>query len=88
MRPYIGMQEFAQHAFVFECDLALANPFEHTVSPEPLGNEPLVLFGKMQRQIQLALLQNFGARIRCRQHVFGGIHYGGEIGDALGSGVN
>ncbi len=84
MRPHVGMQQLAQPVGALEGDLALADPFQNGIAPLPLRAQPLVPFGQLHGEFELAVLQHLLGGIARRQHVLGFRHHRSQVGRFLG----
>src|SRR5215471_16100983 len=58
MRPDVWMQQVAQGFAALKGDFALPDPLENRIAPLPARNQVQVLFGEIERQIELALLDH------------------------------
>jgi len=75
VRPQVGTEQVPQIHARFKCGLALANPFEHIVTPAPMLDEFQILLDEVERQIHFAALQvelaagRIGIEGRRRKHI-------------------
>src|SRR5215831_47650 len=86
--PDVGVEQFAERVFVFESDLALADPVKDRIAPEPMGEKSAVALGELAGEIEFTLLDDFLGGVGQGKHFFGFTHDSIQVSGRLGGGAH